>query len=365
MKRICLVSFCNMYVLPYANIYINKIIESGNECCLLFWDRDAVNGANDVYPQCQKFVYEKKMTPKSSVCDKITGYLNAIRYIERVLSEEKFDGLIFLQTHTAVFCHRKVLKNYYKKFIVDIRDYTLENFKWFYRIESKIIAASRFAVISSPAYKRFLPEGRYVIAHNFSPFKKEMVDSVKSKWRSRGEDDPINISFIGTVRFIDMDKRILKIFANDKRFKINYFGTGSEVLADFCDKNAINNVSFFGSFQPEQTSAFYEQTDLINNLYGHNDKFLDYALSNKLYHSAQFCMPILVCPKTYMEEISTKYNMSFVFDVGKDEDKDRLFEWFRNINYSALEQGCDEFVKSVLLDNQEFYETIDSFVETV
>lgn len=45
MKRYCVISFCNMYVLPYAKLYIDSIIASGAKCDLIYWDRDAENGA--------------------------------------------------------------------------------------------------------------------------------------------------------------------------------------------------------------------------------------------------------------------------------------------------------------------------------
>ena len=58
-KRYCLVSFCNIYLLPYAKIYIDAINSAGAECDLLFWDRDAVNGENDKFDNCNKLYYQK------------------------------------------------------------------------------------------------------------------------------------------------------------------------------------------------------------------------------------------------------------------------------------------------------------------
>ena len=141
-------------------------------------------------------------------------------------------------------------------------------------------------------------------AHNYTPFDKEALAGFLSSIQSKKDNGVINISYVGTVRFLNMDKKILRLFANDERFSINYFGRGSEALESYCKDNKIQNVRFHGSFSPSHVMDFYKETDLINNLYGNHTKELDYALSNKIYHAGQLHLPILVCPETYMQEVS-------------------------------------------------------------
>lgn len=361
MKRYCLVSFCNMYVLPYAKLYINPIIASGAECDLIYWDRDALNGAKDGFGECRKICYQRKITPESSAIEKLEGYIESRNFIVKELKTNNYDGIVFLQTHAAVACKGILKKKYQGKYIVDVRDFTLENYSIYRKLEDKVITNSFATVISSPAYSKFLPKYDYVIAHNFSPFPSEMVRKIR---RSVFEKpiDPIQISFVGTVRFIDMDVKLLKLFANDVRFKLNYFGTGSEVLSDFCAKEGITNTEFYGSFTPEMTASFYQKTDLINNLYGNHNPFLDYALSNKLYHAGQLYIPILVCPDTYMEDISIQYNMGFVFDVNQPDAKELLYEWYHGLDRESLVKGCDAFIASVIEENTGFDKMIEKFL---
>lgn len=361
MKRYCLISFCNIYILPYAKLYINTILNSGAECHLIYWDRDAVNGANDKFEGCVKFCYQNKILSVSSIKDKIKGYIGARRFVLKLLSTNNYDGIIFLQTHTAVACESILKKKYAGKYLVDIRDYTLENWFLYKNLEKKVINNSYATVISSPAYSKFLPKHDYVVAHNFSPFPEEIVEKNKAVNVTK-RVDPIQISFVGTIRFIEMDKKILRLFANDNRFKINYFGTGSEVLRDFCRKENITNTEFYGSFSPDMTPLFYQKTDLINNLYGNHTPFLDYALSNKLYHAAQLYIPILVCPDTYMEEVCNRYNMGFVFDVEDPKSKENLYRWYCNLDREILIKGCDTFISSVIEENRSFNQLIAEFV---
>lgn len=361
MKRYCLISFCNIYVLPYAKLYIDAIIASGAECELIYWDRDAVNGTKDGFNECRKICYQRKLTQESSSAEKLLGYVESRNFIVKNLKANDYDGIVFLQTHAAVACKGILKKKYQGKYIVDVRDFTLENYSIYKKLEDKVITNSFATVISSPAYSKFLPNRDFVVAHNYSPFPGEMVSEIRRTVSER-QNDPIQISFVGTVRFIDMDMKLLKLFANDKRFKLNYFGTGSEVLSDFCAKAGITNTEFHGSFTPEMTASFYQKTDLINNLYGNHNPFLDYALSNKLYHSGQLYIPILVCPGTYMEEVTAKYNMGFVFDIDQPKMKDTLYNWYHSLDRERLAKGCDEFITSVIEENADFNRMLENFL---
>lgn len=361
MGRFCLISFCNLYMLPYAKTYIDAICNSGNSCTLLFWDRDAVNGNNDYYPECEKICYQMKLTPKTSRFKKMIGYLKSSSFFKKVLNKENFSGLIFLQTHVAIFCDRTLKKKYAKKYIVDIRDYMLEGYSYFYNIEKRVLTNSFANIISSPAYTKFLPKGDYVLAHNLKLFDKKTIESIRNRKKSR---ETINISFIGTIRFIQMDKKVLSLFANDLRFNINYFGAGSDVLETWAKHNNIQNASFSGPFKPEDTSVLYQKTDIINNLYGSNSPYLDYALSNKLYHSIQFNMPILVCPNTYMAAITEKYGIGFVFDFDDPFIKEKLVEWYKNLDFNLTKKQCDILLKRVIEENNSFIATIERFLNS-
>lgn len=348
-------------MLPYARTYIDAIRSHGDECTLLFWDRDAVAGKNDALFDCDISYYQRSITPKSGRVDKLLGYLGAVRHFKKILRERRFDGLVFLQTHAAVSCIGLLSRYYKKRYIVDIRDYTLENIPLYKAEEKRLIANAYATVISSPAYADFLPPHDYVIAHNYSPFDENALENTRKR-RSASESASIRISFVGSVRFIDMDQRILRLFANDERFHIGYYGAGAQVLEEYCRNAGITNASFSGSFSPAETLSFYEKTDVVNNLYGNGNRFLDYALSNKLYHAAQLQIPILVCPKTYMEAVSTAYQIGFVLDVMDPLSPDKLYRWFHSLDRALLSAGADQFLTKIKADNEEYRKVIDCFV---
>ena len=217
MKKYCVVSFCNMYILPYASIYIDLIVKNGAECVLLFWDRDNTEGKNDNYPNCQKKCFSYKCDNNTNRINKVKGYLGAKSFFVNELCSEDYDGIIFLQTHAAISCYGVLKKKYIGKYIVDVRDWTLEHISVYRYIEEKCIKNSYRTVISSPAYKDFLPDFHYTVAHNFTPFSNETIDLLREKSMVGQRKQPLSISFVGTVRFIEMNQKILDIFSNDSR----------------------------------------------------------------------------------------------------------------------------------------------------
>ena len=357
MKRFCIISYCNLYVLPYANAYIDMIRKNGNNCDLYFWDRDS-GETKEEYEGCGIIPFKYPLLSGDSRQKKIIGYFKATRFFVSSVKKQKYDGIVFLQSHAAVACLGLMRKNK-GRYIVDIRDYSLEKYPLYRCLEKKVIDNASFSVISSPAYIRFLPPSKYVISHNFNPFSYE---EMKRYYETKQASEVIRISFVGTVRFYEMDKKILRLFANDKRYLIGYYGRGSEYIADYCKKNHINNAEFASVFSPSETIDFYSHTDLINNLYGNHTPYLDYALSNKLYHAALLKIPILVCPDTYMAEITQKYGIGFVLDVDDNNAPTALYDWFRNLDSDSIRKGSERFISDVKDENSDFFNTLRDYI---
>lgn len=359
MKKICIVSFCDLYILPYANLYIDMAKQKGAQCDLVYWCRDKENDSKNCYSDCNKIVFFSKSFESCNRIGKLRLYFEARKFICQALMFGDYDRVVFLQSHGAVLCSNVLLKKYRNRYIIDIRDYSLEHIKLYYHVESRLIKNAYASVISSPAYKKFLPEGDFYLAHNFNPFTQEELSFAKDKESC----NQIRISYVGTVRFYDMDKKLLNHLANDPRYIVKYFGRGSEVLKKYCIESNINNVEFCGSFRQDQTIEFYKSTDLINNLYGNHCNDLDYALSNKLYHCIQLHIPILVCPDTYMAEVTEKYSLGFVLDINDPQSFEKLYNWFLNFDRKRFAKGCEDYLIQVQKDNERYNSMLNDFFE--
>ncbi|WP_454970510.1 hypothetical protein [Dorea sp.] len=356
--KIGIVSFIAPYTMPYLNTYLNIIKDMNAECDLIFWDRDG-NAKDETIDGIHYVPYTCIAPPEQSMIIRDLKYIPVARFIIKKLKSNNYDRVIFLQTHAAVLCARTILKKYERKYIVDIRDFTLENISFYKKIEKKVIDNSYFTVISSEGYKEFLPENKYVIAHNFTEASEEMINKIVNKEKY---NHTINISFIGYVRFYDMAKKLLLKFSNDERFKISYIGTGANALEQFCVDNNINNVVLYDRFEPSETIKFYQECDLINNLYGNNDKYLDYALSNKLYYAAQLQIPVLVSENTYSSEVASKYNIGISWNPDEEDAVDKLYDAYSTFDFKKMKIDSKKFLDKVITENKEYENKIKQFL---
>ena len=322
---------------------------------IIYWDQHDIDedaGAVNHYRYKYPMVYGK------SNLRKMIGYFKFRAFIKKVLKANGYEKLILLPTQTAILIFDVLLKRYSKKFIIDIRDYTAEYKKWFYFIEQLIINNAGIAVITSPAYEKFLPKHDYLISHNFTKIEEETIKI----YRGREKSEKIVISCIGSIRFIEQFKKVINCFKNDDRFELRFVGRGSEHLKNFILENNIDNVILIERFENSRTLEFYLETDIIMNLYGNNNPFLDFALSNKLYYSAQLGIPILVCDNTYMEQVTKEYGFGFEFDMNNPHIKTNLYEYYDRINWNNFYESCDLFVKKVEDDEKKFMKRISEFI---
>ena len=365
MKTICFVSLSNLHSVPYIQDYLIAVKNAGMNSHILFWDRIGINNTQNIYSHFDNITYSPILdiiSPDCSKPAKAMHYKKIIKIIGNILKEKNFECVVFLQSHGAVLCYFTIMKYYKEKIIIDIRDYFLEKNPFFFFLEKKILEHSLLRIISSPAYKKFLPKKQnYVLAHNFHQFPQKQISRIKDRNRTK----VIRISFIGTIRFFEIDKKFLNVFANDERFQINYYGVNSELLLNYCKINRITNVDFFGVFSGSQIYDFYENTDIINNIYGNDTPSLDFALSNKLYHSIQFELPILVYKNTFMQQIVEQHDIGFSIDLSEEDISNKVYNYYNSIDWEQFSQGCNELLRIVEEENNIYYNQLHNVFQEI
>ncbi len=357
MKKICFISLDNIFLVPYFNNY--KEILKNHRYDLIFWNKNiesdtdnlAQNNENDI------FIFNYKINGNENKFYKLIGYIKFRNFIYRKLKKNNYDKIVLLQGQLTVLLASILLKKYKSKYIVEIRDYFMESNKIYYFIEKKVLEKSGLCIISSEKFKEFLPKLNYFIIHNFSKF-----NNIKINYDGNSS---IVISNIGLIRFNEQNLKFINLFQGDSRFRIRFIGKGANNLKILAEKRNYNlkNIEFIDKFSPKETQKYIEETDIIFNLYGNNTPLLDYALSNKLYYSAQFLKPVLVCKGTAMEDIAVKkYNFGFTFDMEKKEEKERLYYYYKNIKLKTLKQNCDLFLKKVEEENSKTILEMENFL---
>lgn len=350
---ICIITSRNIFNSPCLEKY-EKIIE--NDFDILYWDRCNIEescGAKKYYK------YNKELKANVSIVEKAIPYFGFFKYVVNFLRKEQYKKLIIFPTQMAWLMLPWLKGKYKSKYVLDIRDYSGE-----FGIRGKLtdlaVKNAGMVTITSPAYKNFLPKGEYCVSHNIQEIDSALVNSYRQREK---KDSPIVLSFIGSVRFIEQQIRLIEKFKNDNRFILKFIGRGSEQLEAYCKKNNIENVQLIGRFERNDLSKYYLETDIAINVYGNKTPVLDYALSNKLYSAAIMGMPILVSPDTFMSEISCKYGFGIEVDLNDDFVADKVFECYTNLKKNVLFKGCDDFMKSVYEDESSYKESLKLFLD--
>ena len=327
----------NVYLTPYLKFYTHILDEQKYEYDVVFWDKN--NNEQTIEENYYRFIGKG-----NNSISKVFNYIKYRKYILYILNKNKYDIVIPLHSIISFILTNCLIKNYKNRYIYDVRDYSFEKYSIFRKSQKKLVNNSLINIISSEGYKNFLPDSVYFVVHN--------CPNIEVSHTKRINQSCINISYIGLIRFMEQNKKILLFFKNDERFHLNFIGTNAENLKDFCNENQITNVSLVGTFNSNDTLKFYENTDAVMNLYGNNTPLLDYALSNKLYYSALLHKPILVCEDTYMETITRKYGIGFTLKMRDDNERTILYEYIKNLQYNEFVKNCDTFILKVKEDQK-------------
>lgn len=355
-NKIVLVLGTNIHWAPFYYRYENILKEENVEFDLIIWNRENIkesNSATNVYE------YGKIDRANNKNPLKILKFIGFSKYVKKILKQNKYDKVIFVGTYgcAVAFCSNFLVKNYRNKMWIDIRDDLYEWFKPYFRAQKNSILASYATTISSHKYTVFLPEHYYYYMHNIDP----MAQTLKEIYK-HSDDSTIRISFIGNVRYFDQNKKLLTLLKNDRRFKMQYFGSGSDDLKDYCAVNGIENVEFYGRFNQKDTIKFYEKTDIINNIYGNDTLNLKTALSNKLYYGLLFKLPILVSSNTYMEDLVNKFDIGYVFE--NDESfADNLYNWYASIKNNVINPKYELLWNKFFEEDEKSVNTLKKFIK--
>lgn len=347
--RIVFISAGNLYLCPYIKKYLTVIGEKVSYD-IIFWNRHGV--LESTYAAENIYQYTESMDELVQRWRKLTKYLGFGAFCKKILKKNNYNRVILLHTNCGVLLYSVLKRHYYKRFVLDIRDYTMERNPLYYALEKGVIKAAAVCFISSNGYQSFLPKAEYHMVHNNAYIPNKLIFRIK---KNRGLNKPIRISFIGLIRFFEQSEKMANLFFNDPRFCLNFFGKNAKKLECYLsEKGYCSGMNFLDQFPQEKTLELYEETDIINGAYGNGSFSLDYAYSNKLYYSASLGLPILVSPGTAMEKIVMQYGLGFVFDPDDSDIVGKLYQYYRNINWVEFDKNCEVFLKLVAEDDKKF-----------
>lgn len=357
---VCFVNPDSLYVTPYFSQY-RGCVQPGFD--VIYWDRggsmdEGIEGAGNVYRFSSNARSKSKL---GFLAQLLKGYLGFRRFAKGLLESQDYDRVVLLTGNSAAILFDVLTKRYAGRYIVDVRDYFLENNPLYQHIEQRAIQGSGMLVVSSPAYKAFLKTDDFLVMHNDSMPELGLHDGMGGWVEGCGR--PLVLASIGTAKNLAVDQQVIDYFLNDQRFELRFMGRGYEALEVYVEQRGATNVKVRGAFPASETLDLYRDVDVVLNLYGNHHPHFDYALSNKLYLAARMGKPIMVSPDTAMEDYAKRYALGMALTLSSEDEKERLLDLFGAEESARREQGAREFIELVERQNHETLDAITSFLK--
>ncbi len=345
MTKIAILIFHNMKYCPYLNTYINILKNINNiSYDIVFFNRE--KQLNEI---SNDNVYKIDWIGKYSN-NKINKMLNFINYYyktKKILDNNRYDKIIVLTTIPGVILSKYLIKNYYKKYIMDVRDYTWEKIPFYYKREKMLFNSSLLNVISSPEFTKFLPKSNYLLCHNLN-----INEVLLNKRIEKNKNDIIQISYIGSIAYEDNCIKLINLVKNDNRFSFYFYGneTNGKIVSNYIFNLNCDRIKYFGPYMPNQTEELFEKADLVFNCYGNETSLVKYAISNKYYFGLAYHRPLLVSPDTTMSSLVGNYGYSL--DLKTAKNLNDLFEWYNRLDENEFDTFAKKHLEESIQNNK-------------
>lgn len=340
---------------PYIKRYIERLEIIGTEYQVAFWNR----GGYELKLPANYHYYDAPSELSINKFGKAKDFIGFYNWINGFLAKEKPKKIIALSTLSGILCS-KYIKKSKCQYVYDIRDYSYEHFKPYYKIEKWLIKNSFFTAISSKGFQSFLPAHDYVVAHNFN--REEMISGRRFE---KKKNIPLKIVWNGVMRFFEYQKLYIDALKNDERFIMYYHGDGPELdkYMNYCKETSTDNVVFTGGYTREQKQSLLNDADIINNAYGYlcnAGNKLKYAVSNRFYDGAIFHVPQFVENEGYKRN----WGVSAGIAIGLPIDNhfaDNLYQYYQSIDETLFSSDCEKLLKQVIEEDNKYIYKIDEF----
>ncbi|MGH2097439.1 hypothetical protein ACRCJR_06060 [Aerococcus urinaeequi] len=291
--------------------------------------------------------------------NRIFNFLNNNRYkrfVKKILREKNYDYLIIWRSEVGFIFLKELIKNYKNCYIINIRDFAGENVPRIFNKQKKLVENSLMNVISSKGFLKFLPKSNYILRHSINNDLISDFESIKAKNFS---NCPLNIGYIGNIRFITEDKKLLSALKDDSRFRVQYFGTGSNLLKEYAEVNNIENCEFIDQFDINETACLLNKIDIINNIFGEDDIAVSTLTSIRYYHSLLSRKPFIANENTFMGERTENDRIGFKFNGDYSNLGDRLYDWYNSLDFKEYDNLVETKLKKINEENKLFEKKLE------
>ena len=345
--KVAIIAFNNMKYSPYVKTYSDYLDKLGIEYNVIYPKREEIsdNLVGEHYPI--------KWNPQKK---KFWNFIKFRNSASRILKRNKYDFVIVLTTFPAVLLANVLRRRYKGRYLVDVRDYTHESNRFYFYFEKKALLNSKINVISSPAFKTFLPESNYILCHNMPSDYDEPINDFDKK------EGKIVIGYVGSIGYKPHCRKLIDLVEKDDRFCFHFYGNekGTPAITEYVDSLNNDRIKCFGAYDPKQKKSIVESVDILFNVYGNESALVKNAISNKLYDSFYFKKPLLTSSNTIMSELAG----DFSFDLDKcNGNLDEMYCWYNSIDEKSMVEYMNEKMCLYFEDMRKFDDSLKGILE--
>lgn len=360
--KILIVGFTKLAYMPYMNIYLEELRKKECETHLLYWNRD---GKQDISAPDYLIIHEFHLNQKDEQpkWSKIFNFIKYRNHAKKIINELKPDKIIVLTTLPAILLSKVLCKKYKNKYIFDYRDVTFDNFSFFRKITSNIVKNSYCTMVSSVAFKKYLPKDKNI--HTVHNILSDALIRRDIRNKISRDHNPIRIRYWGLIRQEKINKQFISRFFNDDRFELHYHGRiekAAQNLMKYCKENGFENVFFHGPYLPEDRYKFIEDTEIIHNVYD-NDFETQPAMGNKYYDGVIHYLPQICNKGSLMGELVDKYETGINVSLKESDVSQKIYDYYSAIDWNIFKNKADIALENSIRDLDKCRNSINNFLE--
>lgn len=339
---------------PYVDIYARLFDSHGVKYDIISFNRK-------LDKEDTKYHFDYGLSNNSDSHKKLIAVLKYCSFIKRILKKEKYDRLVVFSSQLGIGLLQILLKEYKGRFIIDYRDLSIEQrLKYPFK---KVLGSSYMNVISSPGFKRVLPQGyEYILCHNFdvSLAEKAIHEDKAGKWHEGKK----KILTIGGIRDYDANVKVINAIKDSSDYSLSFVGRGesSDLLSNYCKEMGVKNVSFVGFYKKEEEAGYIDNSDFINIFYPRRLTH-DTAVSNRFYNSLIHKKPMITTADTTQGDFAAKYGLGIALDDCNNL-VDRLESFQKENDYGQYSKRCNELLLRFIGEQHLFEQKVLEFVDT-
>lgn len=343
----------NIWFCPYVKIYTEILDNYNIEYDIINWNRDGSEFQTDT-----TFNYIVKSTSRFN---KVIPFINYIKFIKSTLKTKKYKKVVVFGPQLGLLLYFFLKRNYFKKFILDYRDLSIEQLPLFKLIFSKLVIVSNFNAISSFGFTKYLPSSEYFLSHNLNIKLIDEIDNETS--RDIFKDGPINILTIGSIRDYESNLEVLKSLANNEKFILNFVGKGfaSELLKKYVKDNNINNVFFKGFYQKFEEESLIKNATFLN-IYYPMIKSHSSAMSNRFYNSLLYKRPMIVTSNSIQGDYVENFNLGLSLK-NCNNLSEQILNFRNNFDYYKFDNSSNILLQDFKKDYDIFERKVVDFIK--